>query len=267
MNKFDCIEFSEYIENKKWREAVKPLIAIKDPQTGQEWKLDKFKEIKNIYADVYERWVINCVIPKQIIDKILPLDFLEPVLVNGKAVLSLCAIFMRHAAPSWMPLSFGPSSKNCALRIACIDKRDGSPAVWVDPRYTDSFLGPIVGLLGFPPVQNNLTVEQSDGELNFLTKKSSLECRLKACEQSRESSLFPESTDFDDYFCAGIRSYSSNDKARRIDIIDLHKLKDNKFKKMDYEGSLQTEYGTWFVESVYLTEDGHYQWVHEGKVE
>jgi len=244
---------------------MNPLIALKDPDTGKVWKLDQFKEIKNVNADVYERWVINCVVPEEVLKNLIKVDFLEPILVKGKAILSLCAIFMRHAAPVWMPLNLGPRSHNCALRVACIDTRDGSQAVWVDERHTDSFLGPVLGLLGFPPVVTGLKVKHTEKVLEFDTKNNSVRCHLQK-GQGEEETVFENDKHFDDYFCAGIRSYSPHGKGKRIEIIDLHKMKDNKFHKQEMKGFLQTPFGKWPVESVYLTENGLYQWVHEGKV-
>lgn len=244
---------------------MNPLIAIEDPDTGKTWKLDKFKEIKTVNAEVYERWVVNCIVPESVLQEIIKLNFLEPVLVKGKAVLSLCAIFMRKAAPTWMPLELGPGSHNCALRVACIDKRDGSPAVWVDRRHTDSILGPVLGLLGFPPVNTGLKIIHTDEKLEFHTKTKELECLLTKCETDKLS-LFATDQNFEDYFCAGIRSYSPYGKGSRIDIIDLHKKKDNRFYLQNMEGTMKTQFGEWPVESVYLTEDALYQWVFEGKV-
>ena len=244
---------------------MNPLIALKDPATGKIWQVDKFKEIKNVNADVYERWVVNCVVEEEVLSKIIPLNYLKPVLVKGKAVLSLCAIFMRHAAPCWMPLSLGPGSHNCALRVACTDTRDGSPAVWVDKRHTDSFLGPVLGLLGFPPVITGLKVKHTKEVLEFRAGDKELNCFLKQGKEAGEN-LFDRDKDFDDYFCAGIRSYSPHGKGNKIEIIDLHKKKDNRFYKQEMHGVLKTEFGTWPVESVYLTENGLYQWEHVGKV-
>ena len=68
---------------------------------------------------------------------------------------------------------------------------------------------------------------------------------------------------FDKYFCAGIRSYSHHRK--NIDVIDLHKLKDNKFIEVGMNGVLETEYGLWPVDSVYLTENGLYKWIYQGR--
>lgn len=244
---------------------MNPIIAIEDPDTGKIWKLDQFKEIKNVNADVYERWVVNCVVPERVLEEMIKVDFLEPVLVKGKAVLSLCAIFMRHAAPTWMPLVFGPGSHNCALRVACIDKRDGSQAVWVDRRHTDSFLGPVLAILGFPPVITGLKVDHPEGKLEFHTKNDELECLLNKTGK-QQSVLFEKDRDFDEYFCAGVRSYSPYGKGDRVEIIDLHKMKDNHFYQQKMDGVLKTEFGEWPVESVYLTENGLYQWVYEGRI-
>lgn len=244
---------------------MNPLIAIEDPDTGKLWRLEHFKEIKNVNADVYERWVVNCTVPLKVLEEMIQVDFLEPILVKGKAVLSLCAIFMRHAAPTWMPLKIGPGSHNCALRIACKDKRDGSQAVWVDRRHTDSFLGPVLGILGFPPVIGGLKVEHTENKLDLISKDNELQCKLTLGKE-RKSVLFDADADFDEYFCAGVRSYSPYGKGERVEIMDLHKMKDNKFFKQKLEGVLTTQFGEWQVESVYLTENGLYQWVHEGKV-
>lgn len=236
---------------------------VTDPKTGKVWQLKGLKNIKDVYADVYARWVFNCVVPEAKLKELIGIDYLEPQLVRGKGVLSLCAIFMRHAAPSWMPLNLGPGLQSCALRIACIDKRDGSPAVWVGTRYTDSFLAPVLAFLGFPSVNNDLRVTEDDEKLDFETKDKTLECRFEKVKEKTQSVLFEKDTDFDDYFCAGVRSYSpSND---RTDIIDLHKLKDNKFQKKNMQGFLNTEFGCWPIESAYLTENGLYKWTCEGR--
>ena len=155
---------------------------------------------------------MNCIVPKEIISKILKFDFLEPALVKGKAVISLCCIFMRHAAPVWMPLHLGPGSHNCALRVACIDKRDGTQAVWVDPRHTDSFLAPVLEFLGFPAVNTGLKVVEEDERLELVTKAGDLECHLVKAEDEKEFALFDTDQDFTDYFCAGVRSYSEHGK-------------------------------------------------------
>ena len=245
---------------------VMSLLSFTDEKTGKVWTVDPLKKIKDVNADVYARWVINCVVPKELLRKILLADFLEPVLVKGKAILSLCCIFMRHAAPVWMPLQIGPSSHNCALRIACIDKRDDTQTVWVDPRYTDSQFAPLLELLGFPKVSTGLDVVEEADRLELITDDGALNCQLRRREPQEEAGLFAETTDFDAYFGAGVRSYSHHGNKDQVDIIDLHKLSDNKFKKMPYEGILQTQYGRWFVDSVYLTEDGKYRWVYEGHV-
>lgn len=239
--------------------------AIKDPKTGKLWKIERFKEIKRVNADVYARWVVNCIVPAAELKEMINIDFLEPHPVKGQAVLSLCAIFMRHAAPAWMPLKIGPGSQNCALRIACTDTRDGSPAVWVGSRHTDSFLAPALALLGFPAVKNDLKVTENTHLLNFETEDNSLECRLKKIKtKTKRSRLFDKDSDFDNYFCAGIRSYSNSGK--HTEIIDLYKLKDNHFTAQQMRGFLNTEYGCWPLESAFLTEDGLYQWVYEGRV-
>jgi hypothetical protein len=245
---------------------MKPFMSFKDPKTGRVWKLDNYQVIKNVKAHVSARWVMNCVVPKEILKKLIKADFLEPILVKDKAILSLCCIFMKHAAPSWMPLQLGPSSHNCALRVAVTDTRDDSAAVWVDTRHTDSFLAPVLEPLGFPAVQNGLEVKDQKQTLELRTAAGHLHCQLQDDEHKSEFPLFEKDSDFDQYFSTAIRSYSQHDDKGQLNIIDLHKLTDNRFMRQNMQGTLNTPYGNWFVESVYLTEDGHYEWVYEGNV-
>ena len=241
------------------------LLTLKDPQSPKSWTFDPFKRIKSVHADVYARWVINCIVPLKIINTLLTTTpFLKPQLINGQAVLSLCAIFMRNAAPSWMPLHLGPGSQNCALRIACIDTRDKSSAVWVGERHTNSFLAPALEFLGFPPVANDLCVTEAEEMIDFQTADNSLICNLHEGKTETSVALFKEDKDFETYFCAGISSYSTHNQ--RTEIIDLHKLKDNRFENKNMQGRLKTSLGEWPVESAYLTKNGLYQWEHVGRL-
>ena len=56
------------------------------------WRLTRV-----IDAEVHHRWVANVVVPPQVVRRLVLPAFLEPITVAGKPVLSLCAIFMRHA--------------------------------------------------------------------------------------------------------------------------------------------------------------------------
>ncbi len=224
----------------------------------------KRRAITKIKADVYERWVANVIVPKHLCDEIVEAPFLEPLLVNGSAVLSLCAIFMRHGAPGWVPLQLGPASHNCALRVACTDKRDGTDAVWVDHRYTDSMYAAVMDLFDFPKIFPYLQVRRCDDGKN---EALSLDCSNGALalemdnnHQRRTSRLFDNAQVFGDYFNAGVRSYGPG-KEQSFAVVDLHKQGNPQFIELeDWRGVLDTLIGRWHCESIYRTENQMYEW-------
>lgn len=248
-------------------------IRIEDPVDGRVWEIPN-RRVHTVMADVSERWVANVIVPKAVCRELIGPDFLEPVRTKAGYVLSLCAILMRHAAPDWAPLKLGPASRNCALRIACVDTRDGSDAVWVDHRYSDSCLVEALAKLGFPEVHAHLKVDQGRdlyGHRQFAmeTKDNMLDLRLveypDLCRE--DSRAFGDTATFERYFTAGIRSYGPGAERNRYTIVDLHKRSDNHFEAMArYFGVLRTAWGSWPVESVYRTINGRYEWRYEGDV-
>lgn len=245
-------------------------LTIDDPTNGRRWRLPR-RLVERIDAEVTERWVANVLVPPALLRAQVPLPFLQPTLVDGRGVLSLCAIFMRHAAPDWVPLHLTPASHNCALRIACTDQRDGSPAVWVDHRYSDSPLAGALTSLGFPAVLPLLRCHR-DGtgpttrRLGLETLDLAIDCRLQQRRDAIGSRLFADATAFEDYFGAGIRSYGPGSTADRCTVVDLVKHSDNHFQATELGGFVQTAWGRWPVESVYLTCAGRYSWQMRGQI-
>ncbi|HAV13285.1 MAG TPA: hypothetical protein DCX06_07335 [Opitutae bacterium] len=249
------------------------MMRIYDPENDQTWEVPRQK-VTSVFAQVTERWVANVLVPEAVVRELVTPDFLEPVPTQAGYVLSLCAIFMKHAAPEWAPLKMGPASRNCALRVACRDTRDGSDAVWVDHRYSDSLLVEALAKLGFPEVQAKLKVNtQRDfyGHriMEMATADNMIDLHLVEYPDAERvhGKAFVDTETFEDYFMAGVRSYGPANEPRKATIVDLHKRSDNHFEAMRrYFGVLRTAWGNWQVDSVYRTVNGLYEWRYEGDV-
>ncbi|MGJ8651073.1 MAG: hypothetical protein ACSHX4_11995 [Opitutaceae bacterium] len=252
---------------------LKP-IEIYDAANDRTWEVPR-QRVTSVFAEVSERWVANVIVPEAVVRELVGPSFLEPIPTKAGYVLSLCAIFMKHAAPEWAPLKMGPPSRNCALRVACIDTRDGSQAVWVDHRYSDSILVEALAKLGFPEVRAKLKVDTERDfyghrALEMTTADNMIDLRLVEYPDAERvhGRAFTTTEAFEDYFMAGIRSYGPEGKPQTATIVDLHKRSDNRFEAMDrYFGYLHTAWGNWQVDSVYRTRNGLYEWRYEGDVE
>ncbi len=256
-------------------------LNITDPETGRIWEIPR-RLTRTIMADVAERWVANVDISQDVCRHIVTPPFLKPIPVNGRHILSLCAIFMRHAAPTWTPLHMGPSSHNCALRVACIDQRDGSPAVWVDHRYTDSHLAGALSKLGFAPVRPHLAVSQhprgGKHRLSLRTLDGSISLNLIETSNHTPSAhpdtpahpapLFRDRDHFTDYFLSGTRSYGPTDQPGRFTVVDLTKTRVGPFQHIStMRGTLKTLWGTHPCNSVYRSRNSLYRWHYVGEVD
>ena len=240
-------------------------IRVTDDVTGYVWEIPK-RHTTELVADVHERWVANVIVPERVACSLVQAPFLEPEKSNGHYVVSLCMIFMRHAAPAWAPLNMGPASRNCALRVACIDVRDNSPAVWVDHRYSDSQLVEALSKLGFPPVHARLKVSIHDHGMEIRTTDGIVDLRMvEHAIQVNRPKAFASLENFEHYFTKGVRSYGPGINANEATIIDMYKDADNAFEHMRYyHGYLKTSLGAWPVDSVYRTLNGRYRWIYQG---
>ncbi len=255
-------------------ESLTEPLRVYDAETEQTWTIPR-RRVNRVMADVSERWVANVIVTETTCRDLIKLPYLKPIRTPAGYVLSLCAIFMRHAAPDWAPLSLGPTSQTCALRIACVDVRDGTQAVWVDHRYSDSIVVEALAKLGFPRVHAKLKVERKRDfyrhrQLVMQTSDNMVDLRLIEYPDVPRASprAFATTQEFEDYFVAGVRSYGPGGTEGRVAVVDLHKHSDNHFELMDhYHGYLRTAWGNWRVDGVYRTCNGLYEWRYTGDVE
>ena len=252
-----------------WETDCDNTIYCRDPRFPKPIRIPR-RKITKIQALVAERWVANVCVPKHVCEHLIEAPFLEPIYVNNHAVVSLCAIFMKHAAPPWMPLKWGPGSHNCALRVACRDKRDGTQAVWVDYRYTDSPYAALVAYMGFPPLIPQLEIHRwhdRNGDQTGLildTINGALRLEIEGGYERRPAMLFADAQAFTDYFCAGIRSYGPGPDDR-FAVVDLEKRQEVCFEALDtWRGILHTNLGRWFCDGIYRTTHNYYDWTFYG---
>jgi hypothetical protein len=242
-------------------------IRVRDPRDGKVWSVP-VRPTTRLDADVAERWFVNVALAAACFRSVVPLPFLAPDLRHGCAVLSLCRIRMRHAAPDWAPLALGPASDNCALRMGCIDTRDGSPAVWIDRRLTTHILGRVLRRLGFPPVEPDLVVRSGHPDaLTLHARTGTLRCEVRPGSAAAPR-LFADAMELTTWVTAGVRSYARAAVAGRFEVVDLEKGSPNVFVHLaDCGGRLSTPWGCWPIDGAYRTIDGAYQWRVLGMVD
>jgi hypothetical protein len=245
--------------------AIPEPIRIRDPQTGQTWHIPA-RETMRLNADVIERWFINCALPLDQFRTIVSAPFLEPDVRHGCAVLSLCRIRFRHAAPDWMPLNFGPGADSCALRVGCIDTRDGTPAVWICKRITTHVLGGALQYLHFPVVEPTMYTT-GNGRFPLGNRDGSLTCTMHA-GRAANATLFTNAAEMNAWVVAGVRSYAQCAQPGLFEIVDLEKASDNQFEFLPHlYANLHTTWGTFRSDGIYRTINGRYQWRCLGHVD
>ncbi len=243
-------------------------LTVTDPVTGHIWHIPR-RPTTRLHADVRERWFLNVAVPVHLFPAIVPAGFLRPALRQGAVVLSLCRIAMRHGAPTWAPLHLGPACDNIALRVGCIDQRDGTPAVWVDHRYTDHVLGHVLPLLGFPAVHPWLETTQTADRFTAHTLDDAVAAEATDVGRPQVAPrLFTDGNELTDWVTAGVRSYGPTENPTRYAMVDLEKCGHNRFVHLPtWRGILATPWGHWIVDGVYATRDGFYEWRYLGEVD
>ncbi|MDD7983737.1 hypothetical protein PQO01_02100 [Lentisphaera marina] len=185
-----------------------------DPQTQKKWSLE-YRVVNAIKASVTKRQLANFKLKPQELTKIfkIPKHLRLWQDENGKALLSLCMIWMDSVAPDWMPLDILPKSFNCALRISCVDQDTGENCVWVDTRYSDNFLVGASKFFGLHGFSTNLNKQ---GE-----KISTPEWEFEKTTQKFPGEIMKDKA-FDQHIADGVISYSYGKDcsvSKRVDLI------------------------------------------------
>ena len=78
--------------------TVTEPLRIYDADNDTTWTIPR-QRTNAVMAEVSERWVANVIVPEAVCRDLIRVPFLEPIRTEVGYVLSLCAIFMKHAAP------------------------------------------------------------------------------------------------------------------------------------------------------------------------
>jgi hypothetical protein len=235
-------------------EVTTEQMELRDPQTGQAWWTEKRPTLA-IHAKVKRRLLANFLVPSTDLDGFELPEFLEPVGFRRDAVLlSACIIDMHGAAPDWAPKALAPPCVGAALRVTCVDRRDGSPAVFVDTRFSNSFLTPMMQFLGLGGFQAGLSSVIGKNECVGSVTTPEWELALVPGEPESSAPHFAPEV-FDALIAAGVASYGTVNLGKDYGRADLHKYGHTPFVRAErvravlylkgrrYDGDLRTSHG------------------------
>lgn len=227
------------------------------------------RRIRRIEGFLREHWMLNMLVPPHLCESLIGVDFLELRRCEGHALLNLSLMMIEHAAPDWMPLSIAPPAQVAALRVACKDRRDGSPAVWIEQPYTDSPFGRLLRRFEFPALTLRLECHQwqnSDGfaGINLQTTDLALSVEMDNQHTERQSRVFASASDFNDWIQASARCYMAGADGNCA-IIDVCHDAGQPFTQMgQWRAGLQTSLGHWQSESIFRSGEQMLAWECRG---
>ena len=127
--------------------------------------------LPSIEGIIRRRLLVNFRVEPELIGRELPVG-MTPKLHEGHAVAGICLIRLETIRPEGLPLPCGLSSENAAHRIA-VTAPDGSDAVFVPRRDSDSWLNQAAGGRLFPGRQHRARFEiDDDGDAVRLSMRS-----------------------------------------------------------------------------------------------
>jgi hypothetical protein len=189
-------------------------------------------KIPTIKGIIDRRVLINYTVDPEIIAKLIPKPF-RPHVYNGKAIVGICLIRLKHIRPKGLPAFVGLSSENGAHRIAVEWDENGEVknGVYIPRRDTSSLINNIVGGRIFPGEHclAKFNVEESNGNYAISFNSSdntSIAIEAKKTNSFNSNSIFQNLSAVSDFFENGRIGYSPNGKTK----FDGMWLKTNQWK-------------------------------------
>lgn len=171
-------------------------------------------KIPKIHGFIDRRILINYSADADVVEKILPNAF-KPKLYNGKAMVGICLIRLKHIKPKGFPDFLGVNSENAAHRIAVEWDENGvlKSGVYIPRRDTSLRLNSWVGGRIFPGKHNyaKFNVEEKDQFLHIDFKSSDeteIDIDAEETENFPEESLFKSLKDASQFYEEGELGYS-----------------------------------------------------------
>ncbi|RZJ65083.1 MAG: hypothetical protein EOO45_17015 [Flavobacterium sp.] len=181
-----------------------------------------------VHGIIDRRILVNFTADPDDVQKILPALF-KPKLVQGKAIVGICLIRLKHIKPKGFPDFMGISSENGAHRIAVTWERNGvqQEGVYIPRRDTSLGLNALAGGRIFPGKHHHskFQVKEENGryQVEFTSKdQTSIAIDAEEAECLPETSKFRSLDEASDFFRAGAAGYSPNKRSLDGILLDAY---------------------------------------------
>ena len=180
--------------------------------------------VTTLAGTIERRVLVNYRVDPDVVAHILP-DPFRPSLVGGYAIASICMVELR-VRPSWMPQAVGFRSFSGAHRFA-VTLEDGSDAVYIPRRDTDSRLNALLGGRLFPGVNHPAAVTVQDSGDQISLELASRDDVIRVSVDASIADELPETSAFDsvqhlsDFFEDGCLGYSDALSGDRYEALEL----------------------------------------------
>lgn len=185
-------------------------------------------KIPTIQGIIERRILVNYTADPTVIQKIIPPPF-RPKVFNGKAIVGICLIRLRHIRPKGLPGFIGINSENGAHRIAVEWEDNGviKEGVFIPRRDTSSKINHLAGGRIFPGKHYHAVFDVKENEYQYhIAFKSSDDTSISIDAEVSESfdrnSIFENMKNASDFFKAGSIGYSPN--GNQYEGLQLHTL-------------------------------------------
>jgi hypothetical protein len=173
-------------------------------------------KIPTIHGYIDRRILINFTADPETVKQIIPFPF-RPKIYNGRAIVGICLIRLKHIKPKGLPDFMGVNSENGAHRIAVEWDENGETksGVYIPRRDTSLKLNTLVGGRIFPGKHYyaHFNVEETNGTYHINFKSSDdTEILIDATETTlfNDRSVFATLENASDFFEKGDLGYSPN---------------------------------------------------------
>ena len=223
--------------------------------------------VSTVSAHVRERIVVNLAVSPRAMAEEIPCDWLLPQIVDGRAIVTFCVLWLQRVTPRGWPKAIMPSQVSCAIRFGVIDEATGEPGVYVVDRCTDSAIGSLATRFGCPGFHPLVRItEATDDAKRLITAERSgspyMAFELRA--PNEECGLFGSKEVFQQFLSEGVRSFTPAVRPDTINVVDLVKTETefvpHAFSLLEDSGLPSRIREDYVVDSAFRTLNAEYEW-------
>lgn len=185
-------------------------------------------KIPTLHGTIDRRILINYSVDREVLEKFLPAPF-RPKLVDGRGMVGICLIRLKHIRLKGLPKAFGISSENGAHRIAVEWTENGETkeGVYIPRRDTSSKLNAFAGGRLFPGTHHlaSFIVEEEDRNYSIqFTSEDGTFLSIHASETNHwnTDSVFDDLACASDFYKNGAIGYSPDQISSTYDGLELN---------------------------------------------